>query len=224
MLLVDSLLPQVCQLCGGSARGMALCAACARDLPWNRPCCPRCAQPQTYDHPCAACAKQPPGFDSAWCPLRLESPVHASIHRLKYRAGFLQADVLGQLMATHLARRAAPLPQVLLPVPLHAGRLRWRGYNQAVEIARILVRALPVRLDLEGARRLRRTEDQIGKTAAQRRRNVKGAFTVSRDLGGLHIALLDDVMTTGATLEELARVCRKAGAARIEAWAAARVA
>ena len=150
--------------------------------------------------------------------------MQGAIHGLKYHAGFLHAHALGTLMARELARRRAPLPQLLIPVPLHRQRLFWRGYNQAAELARAMTRTLGVAVDSGAARRVRRTDDQIGRSAAERRRNVKGAFALERPLDGLHVALLDDVMTTGATLAELARSCRHAGARRIEVWAAARVA
>jgi ComF family protein len=108
-------------------------------------------------------------------------------------------------------------------VPLHPRRLVARGYNQALELARRIARRMQIELAPHAAKRIRLTEDQIGKSAAQRRRNVRGAFAVTQSLDGQHVALLDDVMTTGATLGELARMCRKAGAARVEVWAAARV-
>jgi ComF family protein len=125
-------------------------------------------------------------------------------------------------MAQRLARRAEPLPELLLPVPLHAARLRHRGYNQAVEIGRVVADRLGIGLAPAGARRLRPTREQTALSAAERRRNIRGAFTVDAAVRGRHIALLDDVITTGTTLAELARAARRAGASRIEAWAVAR--
>lgn len=154
--------------------------------------------------------------------LRMETPVREGIHGLKYHAGFLQAHWLGKIMAQRLAQRPAPLPQLLIPVPLHHGRLMRRGYNQALELARVITQTLAIPLLPQPARRLRSTPDQIGQTRAQRHKNLKGAFTVDACVRGHHIALLDDVMTTGATLTELATAARKAGAAKIEVWAAAR--
>jgi ComF family protein len=144
-----------------------------------------------------------------------------AVQGLKYHAGLRSGYWLGVEMARQLALR--PPPQLLLPVPLHAQRLRRRGYNLALELARTVGRALEIEADVHGARRLRATADQIGKSAAERRRNVKGAFEVDpKRLVGRHIALVDDMMTTGSTLAELALACRKAGAARIEVWTAAR--
>jgi ComF family protein len=114
------------------------------------------------------------------------------------------------------------LPALVIPVPLHDTRLMRRGYNQALELAHGMQRVLDIEVDAGAARRLRRTRDQIGLNPAQRRRNVHEAFAVDARVAGRHIALLDDVMTTGATLADLARAARHAGAARIEAWALAR--
>jgi ComF family protein len=171
---------------------------------------------------CRACARRAPPVDAAWSAFALASPVRDSIHALKYHASFVDARLLGELMAQRLRARAEPLPRLLVPVPLHASRLRTRGYNQAQEVGRVLARALTIELVPRGAVRVRATEDQIGKTRAQRRRNVRGAFRIEVALEGAHLALLDDVMTTGATLHELARACRAAGAARVEAWSIAR--
>ena len=234
MALVDRLLPQLfhlllperCSLCQRASAG-PVCAECRADLPWNRSACPRCARPQEggpgQGHICATCAESPPPFDSGWSAFRYQSPIDRAVQGLKYQAGFRSGYWLGLEMARALAQRPQPLPQLLLPVPLHAGRLRRRGYNQALELTRTLGRVLTIEVDARGAKRLRATEDQIGKSAAERRRNVKGAFAVDgARLAGRHIALVDDVMTTGSTLAELARACRKAGAARIEVWTAAR--
>ena len=221
--LLHLLLPEQCSLCRAPANA-ALCPACRAGLPWNRSACPGCARPQGSGggYLCASCAGSPPPFDSGWSAFRYAAPVDQAVHGLKYHAGFRSGRWLGREMALELARRSSPLPQLLIPVPLHAGRLRRRGYNQALELARALGEILSIEVDARAARRLRATDDQIGKSAAERRRNVKDAFAVDGKLDGRHLALVDDVMTTGSTLAELARVCRKAGAARIEVWTAAR--
>lgn len=214
--MVDRIFPARCAFC--AAPGAPVCAPCAEDLPWNRRACPRCARPQEHEAACARCAEKPPLFDAAWTGFVLGPPVQQQIHRLKYRGRLIEAALLGRLLAARLPAR----PDLILPVPLHAPRLLRRGYNQAGELARWLGRDSGIPTDPRAAWRVRATDEQIGKTAAQRRRNLKGAFRVERDLSGLHVALLDDVMTTGATLGALAQACRKAGAARIDAWAVAR--
>jgi len=218
--MVDSfwqlILPSACTFCG--ATGPEVCADCHAGLPWNHLACPGCARPQTHDSRCGRCATKPPPYDAAWTAFVLETPVQQGIHGLKYHGRLIEAARLGRLVAPRLPSR----PDLIIPVPLHRWRLMRRGYNQAGELARWITRLSDIPCDPRAAQRPRRTPDQIGMTAVERRRNLRGAFTVQRDLTGLHVALLDDVMTTGATLAELARACRRAGARRIEAWALAR--
>lgn len=224
--LFDGLLPLQCLVCGRSQLDAAICAACREELPWNHRACPRCARPQVHAQVCATCLAHPPAYAAAWTPFLLEAPVQQHIHALKYHATFAPARALAQLMAAALAERLsqpAVAATVLIPVPLHFTR-RWRrGYNQSLEIARVLSRQLDLRLRPNWARRLRRTADQIGMDAVARRRNLKNAFAVDARVAGQRVILLDDVMTTGATLNELARACRRAGAKEVEVWALARV-
>jgi len=218
----DALLPPGCTLCGSATTGALLCAPCTVDLPWNNPSCPACALPSATGAPCPACLQKPRAFDAAFAAFVLASPVQQGIHALKYKARFQQASLLATAFASRLHHRAEPLPALLIPAPLHWSRQWSRGYNQSLELARGIGSELGIAVDTKAAKRLRHTPDQIGQTAAQRRRNLKNAFAVSPRVAGQHIALLDDVMTTGATLEELTRACKAAGAARVEAWAIAR--
>jgi ComF family protein len=132
------------------------------------------------------------------------------------------ARLLGELLAGHLATLVGPRPELLLPVPLHPRRQRGRGFNQALELARPIARRLGVRLVADGCRRLRDTAAQSGLDAAARRRNVRGAFAVNTPVGGRRVALIDDVVTTGHTVTEMARVVAAAGAERVEVWCVAR--
>ena len=218
------LLPGRCMICAGQAESL-VCAGCHAELPWNDTACPLCARPlaAASGAACSECAAEPPANAAALSAFRHDWPVSAAVHRLKYHADFRCARWLGEALAQARAAKPDPLPQLLLPVPLHAGRLRRRGYNQAQELARAVAGVSGIRLEPTAARRLRPTEDQIGKTAAQRRRNLKGAFAVdAARVAGLHVALIDDVMTTGSTLAELTRTCLAAGALRVEVWTATR--
>lgn len=226
MSLVDNLrrwLRQRCTLCGApETHAASLCAGCHRDLPWLGASCANCALPLPAEGLCRACSSRPPPFDSVRSAFRYATPVDGWILGLKFHGRLAHARTLGELMAGRLATGGAPLPQLLLPVPLHARRLRMRGYNQALELARVLSRRLGIALDATAAARVRTTAEQTRLSAVERRRNLRGAFKARRDLSGLRIAVVDDVMTTGATAAELARTLRKAGASHIEVWTAAR--
>jgi ComF family protein len=227
-LLIDPLRQLVgssrCLLCSGSCRSL-ICGPCHADLPWNRLACRLCARPvpSSAVETCRYCARRPPLFDATIAAFRYAAPVDRSIQGLKYNADFLAARWLGDALTASVQDRGGAAPDLLLPVPLHSARLRQRGYNQAQELGRIVGRRLAIPLRPQFARRQRATEDQIGKTAHQRRRNVRGAFVIDRAIEGRRIALIDDVMTTGSTLGELARACRQAGAAEVQCWVIARV-
>lgn len=225
---LEALAPSRCHWCGRSTpQGHAACEACVAALPWNAHACRACGIPLAAGQPdgaCAACLRECPPQDRSWAAFRYEAPVAQAIVALKFHGRLMPAHVIGHLMARRLAHRAEPLPQLLIPVPLSTPRLRRRGYNQALELARALTGVLRIGLAAGAAWRTRETREQTRLDAAQRRNNVRGAFAVdAAAVRGRHVALLDDVITTGATAAELARVLRAAGAARIEAWAAARV-
>lgn len=219
------IIPPVCLLCHAPL-GVEdqLCAGCHAELPWLQHACPSCALARLDDSRCPACAQRPPPQDRALAAFHFKDPVRHAVLALKYGAGFTQARWLGRALATRAARAAAHdrLPDLLLPVPLHPQRLRHRGYNQALELARIVGQKLDIEVDAHHLRRTRATADQIGQSRAARRRNLRGAFAASPELKGRHVAIVDDVMTTGSTLAEIAHCCRETGAASIETWAIAR--
>jgi ComF family protein len=217
------LLPLRCLLCGAPGEhGMDLCAACAAELPRNRSCCACCALPLPVPAAlCGECQRHAPPWQAAWAPFRYGWP----LDRLESRFKFGRDLAAGRALAMLWQREPAPLPapELLLPVPLHRARLRQRGYNQALELAKPLARhfGLPLRRDV--LLRKRGTTAQTELDAATRRRNVRGAFAVRAGSAlPAHVAILDDVMTTGATLAECVRVLRRAGVARVDVWALAR--
>ena len=225
--LFDLLAPSRCYWCGRTGGSAPACAGCAAALPWNRFACRACALPlpsAARSDVCNACLCDAPPQDLSWAAFRYETPLPQAVIELKFRGRLAPAHVVGALMAGQLAARPCPMPEVLIPMPLHAGRLRRRGYNQAVELGRPLARRLSLRFEPAAARRVRATHEQSRLDATARRRNVRGAFAVDpARVEGRHVALLDDVITTGTTVAELAQAARAAGAARIEVWAAARV-
>lgn len=219
--MLAALLPHRCLLCGGVAAGMDLCAACVGELPCNAACCARCALPLAEPAPlCGRCQRRPPPWDAAWAPFVYGWPLDRLESRFKF-SGDLAA---GHVLATLWSQRAlAARPDVVVPVPLHRSRLRRRGYNQALELARPLARALDLPLETRLLQRVRATAPQSERDASARRANVRGAFAVAdgREVPA-HVAVLDDVMTTGATLADCARALRRAGVQRIDVWALAR--
>jgi ComF family protein len=228
--LQRTVLPLHCLLCGDDGEhGRDLCSACLADLTRNQPCCPRCALPLQAPAPaCGECLRRPPPFDAAFAPFVYAHPLDLLMTRLKFGRSLAAGRVLSALWNESIASFSAALPQVFVPVPLHRSRLRERGYNQALELVRPLAatRRIPVAESL--LRRTRATPAQANLDAATRRRNLRGAFEFHASaLGGIapagvHVALVDDVMTTGTTLRECARVLRRAGIGRIDAWALAR--
>jgi ComF family protein len=171
---------------------------------------------------CGACLRDPPPFESSFVPYRYAYPLDHLVQGLKFRNELACGRVLGQLFAGCLLARGAPLPDAIVPVPLAPRRYRQRGYNQAIELALSIRRVTGVAVRSDVATRQRETAEQAGLDRKARRRNVTGAFAAVVPLQARHIAILDDVVTTGSTVRELADVLRQAGAARIEVWAIAR--
>ena len=202
--------------------GLDLCALCEAELPLNASACRACALPLPEPGLCGACLGTRSPLAEVHAPFVYAAPIDRLLPRLKFAGDLAAGRLVSQLMATHL--RQAPRPQALVPIPLHRARLRRRGFDQALELARPRGRdlGLPV---LDGALvRLRATAEQSTLSAVARRRNVRGAFAVRPRLPlPAHVALVDDVMTTGATLRAAAAALRQAGVARVDAWVAARV-
>lgn len=216
--------PRRCILCGSPGHGeLDLCTTCTGMLPWNRTACSRCGSPlEVAGAVCGPCQRKPPSFIRSHIPFRYEAPLDTLLPQLKFRQKLYLAPLLAHLMMESTGQRDEPLPEVLLPVPLHAGRLRERGYNQALEIARPLARQLQIPLEQDLCIRERETQAQTSLTGSERRRNLRGAFTVNTGNVPRHVAIVDDVVTTGATVEELARTLRRAGVEMVEVWACAR--
>ncbi len=149
------------------------------------------------------------------------SPIDHLIQALKYGRQLSCARILGEYLAAHIGDIATK-PDVVVPVPLHRARLRERGFNQSLELARPLAKRLGIPLIIDGARRTRPTVPQTGLRLKERQKNVRGAFAVMQDFTDKRIAIVDDVMTSGATVEALARALRKAGAGAVEVWVVAR--
>jgi len=196
-----------------------LCTPCAGSLP-RLPSlrCRVCALPLTTGETCGVCLQHPPAYDSVSAPFAYAFPVDALIHALKYGGNLSIAPVLAEALASS----SPPRVDALLPTPLAARRLRERGFNQAQELARIAGRRLGIRVLADACRKVSDTVPQAGLPWKERKRNVRSTFVCDADLSGLRVAIVDDVMTSGATLNELARNLKRAGAVHVSAWVVAR--
>ena len=205
-----------CFLCRGRADDL-ICADCDADLTrLDFPLCPRCALASPGGAVCGRCLSTAPHYDNTRAVVAYEFPADALVHSLKFRGELALAPLLASLLAD---RTRADNVDHVVPVPLSTKRLRERGYNQSVELARHLRKD---RLDFALCERTRDARPQIELPYDERQRNVRGAFRCTRSLVGARIAVVDDVMTTGATLNELARTLKAAGAVHVVNWVVAR--
>lgn len=218
--MVASLLPSSCFLCAADTTDTLLCPACAADLPRLAAArCPQCGIETTLGERCGACLKNPPAFIKTIAAFRYEFPVDRLIQALKYGHQLPVATWLGDRLSEQIA---ADEHDLLLPLPLHPSRLQARGFNQSSEIARAIHRRLHIPLNMSNLLRTRATPPQAALPHKERAKNVRGAFECTADLSGKRILLVDDVMTTGSTLRECARILELHGAAQITLAVAAR--
>jgi ComF family protein len=214
-------LPQACVLCAAASGPALLCNACIGALPRIAHACSRCALPVREGSACSECADRAPPWAATIAAWRYAFPADQLLQSLKYGGQFALADAFADALVAAVIDRPTPWPDRIVAVPLAASRQRERGFNHAQEIARRVASRTGVRL-LEGLGRIRDTPPQAGLDRATRARNVRGAFAFSGRLDGLVIALVDDVMTTGATLAAASQALTGAGAARVDAWVIAR--
>ena len=211
--LGNALLPGSCLLCGADSQSELLCPACNADLPTLPPhLCPLCADQTTHGERCGACLKDAPHFDRTVALFHYDFPLDRIIHALKYGHQLAVATWCSQRLSKRLATDNVDL---IIPLPLHPQRLIERGFNQSAEIARGLGSSLRTPLDRDNVLRTRPTPPQADLPHKERKKNVRGAFECRADFTGQHLLLIDDVMTTGATVNECARVLKLHGAASV---------
>lgn len=219
--LHDWTTPSACLLCAARLPARRyLCADCDVALPWLGLACARCATPLHHAGVCGQCQARPPRHDTATAALRYAAPVAQWVQQLKFHRALAHARLMGELLARRLP--ALPAVDAIVPVPLHTGRLRMRGFNQALEIARPLAKRYDLPLVNDALLRTRATAAQTELPRARRRANVRKAFTARDMVKGLRIAVVDDVMTTGSTLDDAAAALKRAGASEVHAWVVAR--
>ena len=235
-------MPPVCILCGdhgsqlhrhskktNSSKELDLCNSCRNELTLHRTACARCAErlPTPRNNAfnlealCGRCQNQPPAFERCQAMLSYQAPADHLLQGLKFNGRLEMARVLGELMANWLGEIIDSQPDVLIPMPLHSDRLRERGFNQAVELARPIARRLGLPMELHNCVRNKTTAPQSDLSRKERIKNVKGAFEVVKPVSG-HVVIIDDVMTTGSTAHEFAKTLLQAGASSIDVWVCAR--
>ena len=216
------LLPGLCVLCrGATGRALDLCVACEAALAMNLGACRRCGVPTPrLEGDCLACLVAPPPQTRTVAPFLYTPPMTRLIRGLKHGNGLIEARILGALVAPAVVAEAPP--DLIAPVPLSWRRRARRGYNQAALLATRLAGPVGAPVDYRSLKRTRHTQPQRALSARARRRNLQGAFRASRAVAGRDVALVDDVLTTGATARAAALALLAAGATNVRVWAAAR--
>jgi ComF family protein len=230
--LLDTFFPPLCHGCRvhlANPGDLHFCNSCLEQIRFiSSPLCTVCGVPflsSGDDHTCGSCLTDPPRYTAARSALVFADKVQELVHRFKYDHQVRLRRPLGLLTAGTLTPFiTAVSPEILIPVPLHRKRLRWRGYNQAVLLGELLGKVWGIPMQRDNLRRIRWTEPQIELSAAERSANVRGAFAVSeiKSLTGKRVLLVDDVLTTGSTVNECAHTLRKAGVASVHIVTVAR--
>lgn len=224
-----AILPSSCVLCGGFAsETQNLCSLCVNDLPTYPYHCRRCARrlANHLDQICGHCLKTKPPFERTFPLFSYNPPIIQMIIQLKFKESFFCAKAFAELFLQKICNdwyKNTPLPDLIIPVPLHPKRLRARGFNQALEIAKPIGRRLGISIDCHGSLRIKNTVPQMGLSALERKQNLRAAFEIRKDYADLAIAIVDDVITTGETISEFCKALRqKSRVKSIDVWCCAR--
>src|SRR5688572_28600085 len=209
-----------CALCLADAGSERVCCGCSDGLPWTGPACPRCALPMPGKQVCGRCLLHPPAFDATVAAFEYRFPVDRLVQRFKFAGDLAIGRWLGECLSRAVA--AEDRPDIVVASPIGRTRLRERGFNQALELARAVGVAHRLPVDRGLVAKVRDTPAQQGLTRGERRANLRDAFRVRGAVAGAHVAIIDDVMTTGATAEAVSTALRAAGARRVVAWVLAR--
>lgn len=224
-----SLISKQCLLClSPTSNTHLLCLDCEKDLAENSYHCVICATPFAaslsgeIELVCGKCQKNPPNYTTSIIPHLYSSPLKQLISHLKFHGNLTYAPLLAHNFINAIKQRKNTLPECIIPVPLHLERLHERGFNQALELARLVAQQLNIPLDYSLCQRNKSTPFQSGLSAKQRKKNLKNAFAVTKQHSYQHVAIFDDVVTTGTTVNELAKQLKQSGVKTIEIWAIAR--
>ncbi|HJL55886.1 MAG: ComF family protein [Arenicellales bacterium] len=223
LALLEWVAPPCCLLCRLEVEYRhGLCQGCWAKLPVNEIHCERCALPMAHESLCGHCQRCPPVFDSVIAPLCYQDPIDQMLCALKYHQQLSFARTAAGLITDTVRESGEPMPDLLIGVPMTHRAVRKRGLNQAVFLARLIGRQLGIPVKSTLIKKLRETDRQSTLNASKRQRNLKGAFHCKGSLEDKHIALVDDILTTGATANEISKVLKVAGANRVDIWVCAR--
>jgi len=225
--IINLLLPNQCILCqANSERSLSLCLDCEKELPWNDKACPRCGKGITSidQSLCGICLSHPPPYHGCIAAFRYQAPISDWISGMKFHDKWHYSQILGKLFAKTLQRtlEKKDYPELIIPVPLHQKRLRKRGFNQALEIAKPIAKLLNIPIDIKSIQRIKNTQPQSELSAKDRCSNIRNAFKINTKIKASHIAIVDDVITTGNTINEFTNIVKKNGVQRIDVWACSR--
>ncbi len=221
--ILEYVFPRYCCLCSDPTTSSTnFCKGCLDDLPWIENACRRCATPLQSANVCGVCQRSAPFYARSVAALRYSWPVNRIVHAMKYQGQLDAVDTLAALLALRIEDQATRMPLRLIPVPLHPSRLRVRGFNQSLELARRLAKRFQVVADSDSVIRRVDTQPQTDLDSEQRRRNMRGAFAATGPIDCKRVAIVDDVMTSGATCNELAKTLVGAGVVEVDVWAVAR--
>jgi ComF family protein len=224
-ILHYKLLPATCILCRGLGQNFFdLCEFCEKSLPFLEGVCYQCSMPLiSAKNYCGQCLNKTPHYDHTIALFHYQFPINRLIQDLKFNERLLNADLLGKLLNEKIlaAYREDPLPECIIPVPLHHKRLSERGYNQALILSQPIAKSLSIPINSELCERTVHTTQQTKMTAEERRRNLRDAFSVKKN-NFSHVVLMDDVMTTGSTVDEISKSLKKTGIKRVDVWCVAR--
>jgi len=233
--LLSKLFPSRCILCGKTVNApvvneaVELCASCYEKQPFNTTCCVQCALPLVADSEtdtlCGRCIQKLPEYDYAHSVFRYEGDIIQLVHQLKFSEKITYARSIGELLLLAYDSDAllkVEKPDCLLPVPLHASRIWQRGFNQSIEIARVLSSRRNIPIEYGAVIRSRSTTSQTGLSAKKRQKNIKSAFKVVNEMRYKNVLIIDDVVTTGSTVNELAKLLKKNSVDRVGVLSIAR--
>jgi ComF family protein len=224
--ILRKLFPATCLLCGApGTENIDICTPCLQELPHNHNHCRICALPLASNHAnpvCGNCLKQAPNFDCCHAPFIYGYPLSGLISDFKFNYKLYTGRLLAELLINSIEKNQLKLPELIMPVPLHSSRLRERGFNQAMELAKPIGRHFNIPIDIKSCKRARATETQSTLDKKIRIKNMRGAFKVVQKIECEHLVLIDDVVTTGTTVNELAKTIKASGVKRVDVWSLAR--